>query len=439
MHLRVASLLLFACAGLAGEHEGYRLLTEKAYLHPDFDQETFDAVWQEWPEPLRSRAAKATPEERRRMAFARYGLTDRGEGKPLQYVVTEQGGWAMNCFACHGGQVAGRAIPGLPNTNLALETLTVEIRRTKARLKKPFGRMDLGQFFLPLGGSTGTTNAVVFSAALADLRDKDLNRVPRIAPPNFVHHDLDAPPWWHFRRKERLYMDGLVERGHRSLMQFLLVPANGPEKLRAWERDFETIAAYLETLEPPKWPGAIDADLAGRGRRVFRRNCSSCHGVYGANPSYPNREVPLAEVGTDPVRLKALTKGQREWFAQSWFTRYGKKRAGVDPKGYVAPPLDGIWASAPYLHNGSVPTLWHLLHPDKRPKVWRRTPEGYDERRVGLEVAEFESIPDDVRDPHERRGYFDTGVYSKSAAGHDFPAELSKEQRRALLEYLKSL
>ncbi|MEZ6115958.1 MAG: hypothetical protein R3C28_05220 [Pirellulaceae bacterium] len=56
---------------------GYRFLTEKAYLPPDFDEETFNATWQVWPEPLRSRAAEATPSERRRLAFERYGLTFR--------------------------------------------------------------------------------------------------------------------------------------------------------------------------------------------------------------------------------------------------------------------------------------------------------------------------------------------------------------------------
>jgi len=432
--MRLLPVLLLAAA--AHGHEGYRLLTEKAYLQPDFDQETFDAVWKEWPGPLRARAAAAAPEERRKMAFARYGLTDRGDGRPLQYVVTPEGGFVMNCFACHGGQVGGRAMPGLPNSNLALETLTVEIRRAKGRLGKPLGRMDVGQLFIPLGGTNGTTNAVVFSAALADRRDRNLEIIHRWTPPRLIHHDLDAPPWWHFRRRERLYMDGLVEKGHRTLMQFLLVPRNGPEKFRAWESDFEKIAAYMETIEPPQWPGEVDAPLAEKGRHVFRRNCATCHGTGG---HYPNREVPLDDVGTDPVRLKALSTEQRKRFAESWFTRYGKKQTVTEPKGYVAPPLDGIWASAPYLHNGSVPTLWHLLHPSERPKVWRRTPEGYDEERVGLEVEELDAVPEGVDDPHERRSYFDTSRYSKSAAGHDYPARLTEEQRRALLEFLKTL
>jgi hypothetical protein len=111
----------------------------------------------------------------------------------------------------------------------------------------------------------------------------------------------------------------------------------------------------------------------------------------------------------------------------------------VDPGGYVAPPLDGLWASAPYLHNGSVPTLWHLLHPDKRPVVWRRTCAEFDAERVGLDVETWDELPTAIESADERREYFDTRHYGKSAAGHDFPAKLSEPQRAALLEYLKTL
>src|SRR5262245_19579320 len=113
-------------AGLSPAQRGYWFLTQKAYLPPDFSQEIFDAVWKKWPQPLRSEAEKVIPEERRKMAFSRYGLTPRPEDptKPLQYVVDEEGNWTMNCFACHGGKVAGKVWPGLPNSHYALATLT---------------------------------------------------------------------------------------------------------------------------------------------------------------------------------------------------------------------------------------------------------------------------------------------------------------------------
>src|SRR5262245_37575792 len=94
-------------APLTAAQRGYQFLVEKAYLPPDFDQETFDAVWKQWPEPFRSQAERASPDERRKMAFERYGLTPRPDdpSKPLQYVVDLEGNWTMNCFACHGGMI----------------------------------------------------------------------------------------------------------------------------------------------------------------------------------------------------------------------------------------------------------------------------------------------------------------------------------------------
>src|SRR5262245_11483398 len=121
-----AAAALFAAGSSAAEPSaarGYENLTQKVYLPPDFDQETFDAAWQHWPEPLKSQAEKASPAERRKMAFERYGLTSRPDDptKPLQYVVDEKGNWTMNCFACHGGSVPdgkGGALvwPGAPNS-----------------------------------------------------------------------------------------------------------------------------------------------------------------------------------------------------------------------------------------------------------------------------------------------------------------------------------
>ena len=143
-------------AGAAGAFSGrgYELLTTKPYLPPDFDQQTFDVLWRVWEEPLRSQAEEATPEERRAMAFSRYGLTSAPgdpSGKPQQYIVDERGNWTMNCLACHQGKVAGVVVPGLPNSLLALQTLTDDVRMTKLRTGKLLTRMDLGSAIVPLG------------------------------------------------------------------------------------------------------------------------------------------------------------------------------------------------------------------------------------------------------------------------------------------------
>lgn len=440
-------LLLLLVAGpvhaqAPSPEQGYELLLNKAYLPPDFDQETFDEVWRAWPEPLRSRANQAAPDERRQMAYRRYGLIARpGDAleRPMQYVVDAQGDWTMNCFACHQGQIDGELIPGVGNSQFALATLTEEIRLTKLRLGKPLSRMDIGSLFIPLGTTRGTTNAVMFGVALMNYRDAQLNRHPDRAPPRMTHHDHDAPPWWNVKYKTRLYSDSFAPKGHRALMQFLLVQENGPKKFRQWEDDYRHIEAYIESLPAPEYPHPIDEQLAAAGEQVFTRACAECHGAYGEQVDYPERIVPLEEIGTDPVRLAALSVEHRRNYAKSWFNRNGARDAVVDPGGYVAPPLCGVWASAPYFHNGSTPTLWHVLHPDQRPTVWKRTGDGYDFARVGLNVDSLDAVPDSAIGTSAQREYFDTRRHGKSAAGHNFPAELRESERRALLEYLKTL
>ncbi len=450
--LRRLSILLASCC-LCGmvvaddaAERGYRLLTETALLPSDFQQSTFDEIWGSWPEPLRSEAEKASLQERRAMAFDRYGLTRRlndQSGKPLQYVVDADGQWTMNCFSCHGGSVYGKSFPGAPNNRFALQTLTEEIRSTKFRLGKPLSRMDLGSLLIPLGTTHGTTNAVVFGMGLMAHRDAKLNLVDRM-PQSFVHHDMDAPPWWHFHKRPYIYIDGFAQKGHRALMQFMLVPENGPEFFRDNENKFRDVYAYLSSLRPPNYEGAIDNGLAEQGRVVFNNNCAECHGTYSSDQTipYPNRRIPIEELGTDPVRLTALTVAGRSKYANSWFAHAGTAREHktvVDPDGYVAPPLDGIWASPPYFHNGSVPTLWHVLNPKDRPAVWRRTTEEIDPQRVGFQIEVVDRVPLGEPDVAVRRSYFDTRRFGKSNAGHAYPDRLSEDQKWAVLEYLKTL
>ncbi len=420
---------------------GYRFLLNKAYIPVAHDQEVFDNLWKVWEEPLRSKAAKATVEERRRMAFSRYGLTeapDRPGPVAMQYVDAGHGGWSINCLSCHGGKVLGRAMPGLPNSHFAMQTFSDEVRLIKARQGK-LTAIELAAAPFPMGNSNGTTNAVMFGVALGFLRDADLNvRVPDAAP-EFVHHDMDAPPWWNVKKKTHLYIDGFAPKSHRSLMQFLLVPQNDAAKFREWEKDFKDLYAWIESLEPPKYPFAIDAALADKGRAIFENSCSSCHGTYGEKWTYPNKLVPIEEVGTDRVRLDSLTPAQRQGYEQSWFGQLDEKKVVADPGGYIAPPLDGIWASAPYLHNGSVPTLWHLFHSSERPTVWQRSEDGYDADKVGLEVTTMSELPPTAVESREKRRYFDTRLFGKSAQGHTFPDALDEAEKQAVIEYLKTL
>ena len=460
VHLSAQEVAAPALAAAA--EAGYDHLVNSAYLPADFDQEVFDNLWTIWEEPAKSQAATADLAERRRMTMDRYGLFPHplDPSRAVQYVVDDAGRWTMSCLACHQGTVAGRVVPGAPNTRYALETLTEEVRQVKLLQGKPLGHMDLGGLLMPLGTTNGTTNAVMFGVALMRHRDRDLSIIAKSPRFDLAHHDMDAPAWWHYSTRKRIYADAFAPKGHRMLMQFLLVKENGPERFREWEGDFREIEAWLESLEPPAWQAPIDAALAGQGRGLFNTHCADCHGSYdgprrGPGRSYPERVVAIDEIGTDRVRFDSLTASNREALNVSWFAE-GAALEGIDsPAGYVAPPLDGVWASAPYLHNGSVPTLWHLLHPANRPTVWRRldapgarpadsatagspSPD-YDFDRVGLAVDIRDSMPPERLPAAERRQWFDTTKPGKGSGGHDFPDILDEGEKAAVLEYLKTL
>jgi hypothetical protein len=304
--------------------------------------------------------------------------------------------------------------------------------------------MDVGSVFLPLGTTTGTSNAVMFGVALMNFRDADLNFHPERPPAPMTNHDMDAPAWWNVHRKTHLYIDGFAEKGHKGLMQFMMVRQNGPKQFQAWEEDFRQVSAFLNELRPPRFPLAIDEAKASRGERVFSDHCAQCHGQYAktqrevTTASLPETMVAIDDVGTDRVRYDALSPRHRRYYGESWFADYGKQDTKYEVDGYVAPPLNGIWASAPYFHNGSVPTLWHVLHPEQRPTVWRRRALAMDETRIGLVVEDVDQVPAKLS-AADKRWFFDTRAKGKSAAGHDYPNALTEDEKESLLEYLKSL
>ena len=133
---------------------------------------------------------------------------------------------------------------------------------------------------------------------------------------------------------------------------------------------------------------AVDAALAERGRAVFEANCIECHGTYGADAFYPNLVIPLDVFGTDPHYALTATDGSLNRF-YDWVRRsyYGESADMAPATGYIAPPLDGVWATAPYLHNGSVPDLRSLLDSRLRPEFWqhRLHPRTYDPTVLGWE------------------------------------------------------
>lgn len=241
---------------------------------------------------------------------------------------------------------------------------------------------------------------------------------------------------------------------------------------------------------------AIDKDKAARGAQIYNgktdqgANCSLCHQVIARKDEgepYKATLIQASVIGTDPamadnflLQLNKATglawdsgklEGKRQNLVEFWAKRYGATLPnrgdalttqvagvllsdlsdtisagrmsktytgsfddGADPRSYKARPLTGIWATAPYLHNGSVPTLADLLTDEKkRPTKFHVGSRRFDPVKVG-----YQTEPEAGRQTYE----YDTGFPGNFNTGHSgrlYGTELGDEDRQALLEYLKSL
>jgi len=235
----------------------------------------------------------------------------------------------------------------------------------------------------------------------------------------------------------------------------------------------------LYALRAPQWPagifGALDTSRVKNGGQIYAQQCVACHQLSDRNDA--KRELkaaltPLADVGTDPRMVNNFLQsrsstgafaGRKEGVVLG--TVFGAQaqtadivvhaavgaalrhplaamrdaiagyhkviKAAVDshPDYYKARPLSGIWCSAPYLHNGSVPSLAELLKPPAtRVTHFYVGSREFDPSNVGLAAGAAEHASE-----------FDTALPGNSNAGHVYGTALSDADKRDLLEYLKSL
>jgi hypothetical protein len=192
----------------------------------------------------------------------------------------------------------------------------------------------------------------------------------------------------------------------------------------------QRVKRWILTRAAPRYPFDVDLARAAAGRQIYAQYCASCHDLDGA---FFGTVTPLARLGTDPERNAAFDKGMAErmnTIGDGYPWHFHRFRT---TNGYANHPLDGIWLRAPYLHNGSVPTLRDLLNPpEARPTVFYRGNDLYDPAKVGF-VHDIES--------ENGRKYFkfDTRERGNGNKGHVYGADLPDEQKRDLLEYLKTL
>ena len=186
---------------------------------------------------------------------------------------------------------------------------------------------------------------------------------------------------------------------------------------------------WLLEAPVPKYPLPIDAALAEKGRPIYDRECASCHAFGGKRTG---TTIPAAEVGTDTNRLAMWTKESAEAYNNLAAAYPWKMTHFVKNDGWESCALDGVWLRAPYLHNGSVPTLEDLLKPpDQRPKTFYRGYDVYDRQHVGFITTGPEA---------EKYGQLmDTSVQGNGNGGHLWGVSLPEDQKKALVEYMKTL
>lgn len=410
-------------------------------LNPPFwSPRAYEDAWKFW-------GVARKPGDYARSFRDRYGLHEapyENGGLPLGFTRPKGllglgRGLGNDCLLCHAGTVAGRTIVGLGNASLDMQSLYEEL--SAADGLEPV-------MPLTLCNVRGTSEASNFAIYLMQFRDRDLRHRLPVKYPLCATLCEDVPAWWLYKKKRTIYHLGVADsRSVRTMMPFLLIPGNRAEAIKAYEPDFADIRAYLLTVQPPKYPFPTDPGLTAKGKLVFEQVCARCHGTYGPGGRYPNRLIPLDEIGTDSTLATAFAPEGVDHYLKSWFAQEhgpaGERYHGLNGGAYQAPPLDGIWATAPYFHNGSVPTVYHVLKSDERPDVFTREFRGtaaeYDPGKLGLRVIPLEDSRSTPAVAIEQRKVYDTTQPGRGNGGHRFGDTLDERQRMAVIEYLKTL
>jgi hypothetical protein len=378
------------------------------------------------------------------------------EGQPLK--------WTVNCLVCHTAEIDGVVYIGAGTKTFddkwlgeALKTLTSDRWRPLLARSAVDGAYAaeanriLNAHHHDKIDSLTRGRSTAFAASHVELYMRPHGgQMPAVE--DVGRGDTKTPPLWHTAAKMqsgRWYADGSF---HGALP--LMASSMELEKDRSFDSLVDTVIptikqellSVVQHIRPPKYPYAIDRALAERGREIFhsdRAGCARCHGEYDGrgNVRWPGVHV---DVGTDRSRLDVVSQKFVAAFDDSPIAVHGRLVKSV---GYAATPLTGVWANYPYLHNGSVPTLHHLLGPvDERPVIFDvRAARHFDRRRVGQQLyadpAYGRLAPSSLlRMFGESRDWFNASRTGSGNRGHDvWPRIETDANRLALIEYLKML
>lgn len=358
---------------------------------------------------------------------------------------------APNCLQCHAQVFEDKLYIGLGNTGIDFSD------DQKLNAKK----MQSLQNFLKSASPKNYEAAAPFLAVTQTIAPylkaevPGVNMADRLAAVLAAHRDpitfawqeeaqldipegsipTDTPPWWLLKKKNAMFYNGFG-RGDfgRFLMASNLLTVNDTSESRAVDEHMPDLLSFIYSIEPPEYTKAIDEEKVVTGKILFEKSCSSCHGEYGDSKKFPNLLIPESIIKTDSFLYRSNYSNPQfvDWFNKSWFTT-GDHPAQLQPfSGYMAPPLDGVWITAPYLHNGSVPTLEALLNSKLRPRYWSRDFKKpiYDYNAVGWTYTTHEK---------SGKGIYDTGRKGYGNKGHYFGDKLNDSEREAVIEYLKTL
>lgn len=410
----------------------------------------------------------------------------------------------LGCSACHAGVLydahgspLNRAWLGAPNTSIDLERYTIavyeslgyaltlpdaELMEAVQRLFPDTGageRWILRRFAIPearqrlealaagvdapmpfSNGGPGYTNGIAAMKLQLGVLSRDrrhpeygFTSIPMLGATwlrsSLLYDGVYAPPG---QVRQRMLAPGALPERHverlAAITAYFTISTMGLEPGESAELIDRTrdVFAFLQASGAPPFPGTIDEVPASTGADIYAQRCASCHGRYEATADgvelveFPNRLVPQEKINTDPARWQAFGDRLLEFIAGSAIGRHiAAERTG----GYVAPPLSGIWASAPYLHNGSVPSIEHLFNPEERPERFMVGGHRLDFETLGIAGTTGADgvfrYPADY-EPWSTPQLYDTNLPGKSNRGHERQFDgLDARQQRALIEYLKQL
>lgn len=417
-------------------------------------------------------------------------------------------GYSFSCAACHSSNLFGVKVLGLtnrfPKANEAfilgkkvLSKTTPELfkllvgpsdedyeifKKTKfamnyVEVKKPLA-LGLDTSLAQVGLSLALRGGDEYATRRPNLRSRRNRNIierARRHPLNSVPADSKPAVWWNLKYKTKWLSDGSIISGNPVHTNFLwneIGRGVDLKELESWlvhnQETVKELTSYVFNTEAPKYndffPGEIDISLAKSGQKIFLKNCRGCHGQYDkgwdlANADELNyqelietsqvwyhRKTPVIDVKTDPHRSEGMNYFYKDLNRLKISQTIGTV---VTPqKGYIPPPLVGIWARWPYFHNNSIPTLYDVITPDfKRPKKY-----------IAVDAIDKEIDFDKVKNGYPaskqiRKQYRDNPVYfyntevkGLSNQGHtemlideDGNELLSHQEKLELIEFLKTL